>query len=523
MQRRQLLQSAAATAAAALVRPAIAQPARVLRYVPQADLTNPDPVWSTATIAFIHGSLIWDQLYSLDEGLVPRPQMVGREQVEDDGLTWRLTLRDGLVFHDDVPVRAQDCVASILRAGKRLTTVQTLMDVTDEVKALDDKRIEFRLKKRFALLPFALSSLFIMPERIAKIDAFMQISDYVGSGPYRFVRDEWKPGSGAAYARNEKYLPRQEPISMWAGGKVANFDRIEWKTIPDPATQAAALQRNEVDWVEAPLIDLTPMLRKASGVRVEVFDKLGSLMLMAFNFYHPPFDNVKLRRAVLSAVNQQDFVDAVVGEQQNLGRVGVGVFPLASPYSSTAGMEALTGPRDLDMSKRLVAESGYQGEPIVLMVPSDQPNLVQEDQVANALYRSLGLNVQFTELDWGTMMQRRNNKEMPDRGGWTAYCTAWVGLSVASPFTHLPLRTNGAAMQAWWRPTDATFEQLRDQWLEAPDLSTQRKICDQIQLRAFEEVPFIPLGQWFQPTAFRSDLSGFANSPFPVFWGVRRT
>ena len=114
--------------------------------MPQADLTNPDPVWSTATIAFIHGSLIWDQLYSLDEGLVPRPQMVGREQVEDDGLTWRLTPRDGLVFHDDVPVRAQDCVASILRAGKRLTTVQTLMDVTDEVKALDDKRIEFRLR-----------------------------------------------------------------------------------------------------------------------------------------------------------------------------------------------------------------------------------------------------------------------------------------------------------------------------------------------------------------------------------------
>ena len=178
---------------------------------------------------------------------------------------------------------------------------------------LTDKRIEFRLKKRFALLPFALSGVFIMPERIAKTDAFTQISEYVGSGPYRFMRDEWKPGSGAAYARNEKYVPRQEPISMWAGGKVANFDRIEWKTIPDPATQGAALQRDEVDWVEAPLIDLTPMLRKAPGIKVEVFDKLGSLMLMAFNFYHPPFDNVKLRRAVLSAVNQEDFVNSVVG------------------------------------------------------------------------------------------------------------------------------------------------------------------------------------------------------------------
>ena len=220
-----------------------------------------------------------------------------------------------------------------------------------------------------------------MPERIAKTDAFTQISEYIGSGPYRFLRDEWRAGSSAAYARNEKYVPRQELISMWAGGKVANFDRVEWKIIPDPATQAAAIQRKEVDWVEQPLIDLTPMLRKAPGVKVEVFDKLGTLMVLAFNFYDPPFDNVKLRRAVLSAVNQQDYVNAVVGEQATLGRVGVGVFPLASPYASTAGMEAITAPRDLDKSRRLVEQSGYKGEPIVLMVPSDQPTLVQTDHV----------------------------------------------------------------------------------------------------------------------------------------------
>ena len=523
MKRRQLLQSAAATAAAGLARPALAQGARVLKYVPQADLTNPDPVWSTATIAFIHGFLIWDQLYSLDENLAPHPQMVAGDETSDDGLTWRMTLRDGLAFTDGVPVRAQDCVASIQRAGKRAPTVQTLMSVTDEVKALDDKRIEFRLKKKFPFIRFALNDVFIMPERIAKTDAFTQISEYVGSGPYRFIREDWKTGQGAAYARNEKYVPRQEPISMWAGGKTANFDRIEWVTIPDPATQAAALQKNEVDWVESPLIDLAPQLRKSAGVKVEVFDKLGSLMVMAFNFYHPPFDNVKLRRAVLSAVSQKDFVDSVVGEQQTLGRVNCGVFPVASPYATAAGMEALTGPRDLEKSKKLVAESGYKGEPIVLMVPSDQANLVQEDQVANALFKSLGLNVQYTVLDWGTMLQRRNNREMPDKGGWTAYCTAWVGLSVASPFTHTPLRTNGEATKAWWRPTDPVFEQMRDQWLDAPDLAAQKKICDEIQLRAFQEVPFIPLGQWFQPTAFRDNLSGFAASPFPVFWGVKRT
>jgi peptide/nickel transport system substrate-binding protein len=523
MQRRDLLRATAATVAAGLARPSLAQGTRLLRYVPQADLANPDPVWSTATIAFIHGFMIWDQLYSLDEGLTPRPQMVAGDETDADGLIWRLTLRDGLMFHDGVPVRAQDCVASILRSGKRATTVQTLMAFTDEVKALDDKRIEFRLKKRFPLLRFALNDVFIMPERIAKTDAFTQISEYIGSGPYRFIRDEWKAGSGAAYARFDKYVPRQEPISMWAGGKLANFDRVEWKTIPDSATQAAALQQNEVDWVEQPLIDLTPMLRKAPGINVEVFDKFGTLMVLAFNFYNPPFDNVKLRRAVLSAVNQQDYVNAIVGEQTSLGRVGVGIFPLASPYSSSAGMEALTGPRDLDKSKRLVEESGYKGEPIVLMVPSDQPTLVQEDQITNAMYKSLGLNVQYTMTDWGTMLQRRNNRELPDKGGWSSYATGWVGLSVASPFTHLPLRTNGAEMKAWWRPTDAKFEQLRNDWLEAPDLAAQKQICDDIQLRAFQEVPFIPLGQWFGPTAFRNNLSGFAKSPFPVFWGVKRS
>ena len=522
MKRRDLLKATAASAAVGLARPSLAQGTRVLRYVPQADLANPDPVWSTATVAFIHGGMIWDSPYGLDEQLAPQLQMLAGHDISFDGRTWTLTLRDGLLFHDGEPVRAQDCVASIMRSSKRLPTVQTLIALTDEVKALDDKRIEFRLKKPFSLLPFALSNVFVMPERVAKTDAFTQITEYVGSGPYRFLRDEWKAGSSAAYARFDKYVPRQEPISMWAGGKVANFDRVEWKIIPDPATQAAALQRGEVDWVEQPLIDLTPMLRKSPDIKVEVFDTLGTLMVMAFNFYQPPFDNVKLRRAVLAAVNQQDYVDSVVGEQTALGRVGVGVFPLASPFASTAGMAALTGPRDLDAARRMVAESGYKGEPIVLMAPTDQPQLVQAAQVTNALFKSLGLNVQYTSLDWGTLIQRRNSREAPDKGGWNCYCTGWVGLSVATPFTHTPLRTNGTAASAWWRPTDDKMEQLRDAWLDAPDLATQKKICDEIQLRAFDIVPFIPTGQSFSPTAFRSNLTGFAKSPYPVFWGVKR-
>ncbi len=521
MKRRTLIATAAAMA---LARPARAQgSSRVLRFVPQADLANPDPVWSTTVIAAEHAYLIWDKLYDLDEGLIPQMQMVGAQDVSADGLTWKLTLREDLLWHDGGNVRAQDCIPSILRSARRTPVVESLMSATEELKALDDKTLQFRLKKPYALLPFSLTGVFIMPERIAKTDAFTMISEFVGSGPFKFVASEWKAGASAVYLRNESYVPRAEPVSMWSGGKVANFDRVEWLTIPDPATAAAALQRGEVDWVETPLIDLVPSLSKSPGVVVNSFDKLGNWMMLAFNHYQPPFDNVRLRRAVLAAVNQQDFVDAVVGDQKNLGRVGVGFFPPASPYASSAGLEAITSPRNLDAARKMVAESGYKGEPIILMSPSDQPSIQQAAQVAAALMKSLVLNVQYTSLDWATMLQRRNSKEAPDNGGWSCYCTSWVGLSVASPATHLPLRGDGFKSNAWWRPMNERMEKLRNDWFDAADLAGQKKICEDIQRMAFDEVPEIPLGLTFQPTAFRNTLSGFARTPYPAFWGVRKS
>jgi peptide/nickel transport system substrate-binding protein len=363
--------------------------------------------------------------------------------------------------------------------------------------------------------------MYVMPARVAATDAFTQINDFTGSGPFRFIRAEWRAGAGAAYARFEKYVPRQEPASANAGGKLVHFDRVEWKIIPDSSTAAAALQRNEVDWLENPLIDLVPMLRSSAGVKVDVFDPLGSINMIAFNHVQPPFDNVKLRRAVLAAVDQKEYVAAYVGDQTELGRTGVGVFTLGSPYANTAGLEALTGPRNLDRARRMVAESGYAGERILLMSPSDQANIAQSAQVTNALYKSLGLNVEYASMDWGTLMQRRTSKAPADKGGWNSYCTGWAGLSVANPATHLPLRGNGPAGWNGW-PVNAAMEQLRDAWFDAPDLPAQKKICEDMQRLAFQDVPFIPVCQTFAPTAFRSDLTGFMRTATPSFWGVRR-
>jgi len=527
MKRRQLL-TAATLATLPLARPALAQGggnSRVLRFVPHADLANPDPVWSTALVVSMHSFLVWDRLYGLDERFVPRPQMVGGEEITDNGLTWTLTLREGQVYSDGEKVRAIDAVASILRTAKRQPLVETLMAMTNEMVAVDDNRLRFRLKRPFALLPLALSDVVIMPERIARTDAFTQINEYVGSGPYRFVREEWRAGTGAIYVRNDRYVPRSEPVSMLAGGKVAHFERVEWTTMPDPSTAAAALQQGEVDWVDTPLIDLVPSLRRVPGVTVAVFDTLGDLMSMFFNQHQPPFNNVKLRQAVLAVVNQQDFVDAVLGEPgKELGRVGVGVFPPGSPYANDAALDRLTGPRDMAAARRMVAESGYKGEKVVLMSPSDLAGLRASSLVADALLRALGLNVEFASMDWGTLIQRRNSGEPVEKGGWSVYCTSWTGLSISSPATHLPMRLNGAEVKAWWRPSDIEMERLRNAWFDAPDLAGRQQVAAEMQRRALTEVvPFIPLGLSFRTTAFRSNLTGHARSGFPVFWGVRKT
>ncbi|MBN8939146.1 MAG: ABC transporter substrate-binding protein [Rhizobiales bacterium] len=526
MKRRDLLVGAAAGGALSLVsRPALVQPAaaRTLRFVPQANLAHPDPVWSTATMATINGFMIWDTLYGVDKTLTPRPQMCAGSELSSDELTWTFTLRDGLMFHDNTPVRAADCVMSIKRWAERNPFGQLLWARLDEISALDDRRFQLRLKRPFPPLLYALagtSACFMMPERMAATPSNRAITEFIGSGPYRFLPDQWVSGVKAEYARFEGYRPRQEAPDCYAGGKVAHFDRVLWSIQPDPATAAAALRTGEVDWVEQPLLDLVPSLKRARGVKVDNFDPMGTVYMLIFNQLQAPFNNEKLRRALLPAVDQTDFVQAIVGDQKELGRSGVGYFPLGSPSATTVGMEALTGPRDLARARQLVAESGYAGEPVVVMEPSDVAPLSAISQLAADLFKRVGLNVRAETMDLATMIGRRNKQEPVGQGGWSCFPVQWSGLPVATPLSN-PLSANGRAGWIGW-PTSADREALRGRWLEARSEAERKDISDAVQREAFSSVPFIPACQYYQPAAYRDDLTDFVRSPFSVFWGVRR-
>jgi peptide/nickel transport system substrate-binding protein len=508
--RRPLLTAAAANLAAPFV--ARAQTRDTLKIVPEGDLPILDPVFTTATIVRNHGYMVYDTLYGMDVDYRMQPQMLAGHSIEDDGRRWILTLRPGLLFHDGTPVLARDCVASIRRYCAKDSFGQALMAVTDELSALDDRRIQFRLKKPFPLLPNALGKPStpmpcIMPERLALTDPNKQVTEMVGSGPYRFATAERVPGSRVVYERFAGYVPREDgPAAFTAGPKIAHFPRVEWHVIPDAATAVNALVNGEVDWVQQPAADLLPVIRANARLTTILLEPGGSLALMRFNHLYPPFDNPAIRRALLWGIDQAEFETASLGEDRSLWKDNVGFFSPGTPMANSAGMEVLTAPRDLDRVRRELKAAGYDNRPVVMLGATDYPALQGLALVGADLLRKVGMNVDFQSVDWGTTVQRRNSRKPPAEGGWNIFYSSITGVNNFDPAGHLGLRGNGAAAWPGW-PTSPEIEALRAAWLEAPTQEDRKRICERIQLRAWIDVPYIPLGSQYQPNAYTKSIS----------------
>jgi len=522
MKRRNFIAAAAATLAA----PAIAQDTRrtILRFVPQANLTVLDPVWTTATVTNGHGNYVFDTLYGCDSKMRPMPQMAEGQDVSPDGRTWRIKLRENLFFHDGTKVLARDCAASIARWAKRDPFGQLLDRVVDSYGAPDDRLIEIKLTRPFPMLPDALGKTegpaFIMPERLARTDPNTAVKEMVGSGPFRFVAAEYNSGSRVVYEKFEKYVPRNEPADTLSGGKVAHFPRVEWIVIPDNATAAAALGNGEADWWERPMVDLVPTLKANPNVTVQVADPAGRLALLRMNMLHKPFDSLKLRRAMMAAVNQEDYMRAARGDDASLWTVCRSIFPKGTPYYQDAGEDLM--PANLIAAKKLLDASGYAGEKVVLINPTDFPDIGPLGQITNEWLKKLGMNVDFRETDWGTVVQRRASREPVEKGGWSIFHTTGSAEAYSNPASNYLVRGPGeTGWFGWWKNPAA--ETMADEWLAAADPAEQTRIAKAMGKLAIEDVSCIPVGQFYLQTAFRKNLVGVLTGPSPYPWNVRRT
>lgn len=527
MRRRSLLLATGAALAAPRLAAAQGAPGRrLLRFVPQADLALLDPIHSVAFVTRNHALMVYDTLYGWDAELRARPQMAdGMPLVEEDGRRATITLREGLRFHDGAPVRAADCVASIRRWATRDAFGQALWAATDELSAADDRRIVFRLKKPFPLLPDALAKVgthlcAMMPERHANVPSSQAVPEIIGSGPFRYVAGERVPGSRNVYERNADYRPRQEPPSYMAGGKAVHFDRVEWLTIPDGATAAAALQRGEVDWWELPAIDLVPQLRRGRGLKVDILDPNGSIGFWRPNQLHAPFDNPAMRRAILRGVNQRDFMIAAASEDSTFWRVPYGFFAPGSVMASDEGMEAFRTPTSIDATRRALEQAGYRGERVNMLAATDFPVINAMSEVMGDYLRRIGINLDYVATDWGTVTQRILNRNPVAQGGWNSMVSWTAGSAQVNPAANNLIRGHGERAIFGW-PTSPALERLRDSWFDAPDDAARAAIGRQMQARAFEDVPYVPLGQFFSPTALRADLEGMLKG-VALFYGIRR-
>jgi peptide/nickel transport system substrate-binding protein len=527
MQRRSFI----AGSAAALAMPAVghAQSARVFKWIPESDLVVLDPIWTPAYPTRGHGYLVFDTLYGQAGPLGAyraTPQMVAGHTVEDDGRTWKLTLREGLVFHDGSKVLARDCVASIKRWGVRDAMGQTLMARTDSLSAPDDKTLVFRLKRPFPLLPDALGKLtpnvcVIMPERLANTDPFKQVTEMVGSGPFRFKADERVPGAHVAYERFAGYVPCPDGIvEGTAGPKVTHFERIEWHVIPDSGTAAAAMKSGEMDGWLLPAGDLLPLLDRERHLKRELVYDTGFEAFIRFNHLQPPFDNSAIRRALLPAIDQEAEMVATMGDDPSLRKVPCGVFPPSSPMASDAGMDNILPRPDYERARRALQAAGYKGETITLMVATDFPTIKGTSDVIAETMKRIGMNVDYQATDFGTVVQRRVSKKPPAEGGWNALCSFSTSSDFFTPATHYMLRSNGEhAMYGW--PSSPRLEELRDAWFDAPDLAGQKKLAAEMQAQAFVDVPYIPLGAFYNPSVYRRDVIDILHG-FQIFWNMRR-
>ncbi len=501
-----------------------AQAETVLHAVMHSDVKILDPIWTTAYISRNFGYMVWDTLFSLDAKNEVQPQMVDKVDLSADKLTYTLTLRDGLLWHDGQPVTAEDCITSIKRWSAKDTLGQKVFSTfVDSMSAPDAKTIVIKLKEPTGQLLFALAkpssnTPFMMPKRIAETDPNKQISEFIGSGPFVFKKDEWKPGAKVVFVKFDKYKPRAEAPSGLAGGKVVKVDRVEWLAISDMQQALNALSSGEVDYVEAPPHDLLPIIKGDSNLKL-ISSPYGGQFTLRFNSTQPPLDNPKIREAFWTALNQEDFMKAAVGDPAYY-KACKSFYPCGTPMATDAGMEGLlTG--NAAKAKEMAKAAGYKGEPIVLMASTDLAILTNLSPVAKQLLERAGFNIDMQSMDWQTLVARRAKKDPPSQGGWNLFHTVWLGVDLLNPAMIGFMNAScDKALFGW--PCDKELEKLREDFLRATDLPTQKKLAAEAQKRAIAISTHIPLGEYFAPIAVRKNIDGVVQAPVPVFWNVTK-
>ena len=505
--------------------PAMAQ-TKTLRMVPTSDVKILDPTFTTAYVTRDFGYMVYDMPFGVDSKGVPKPQMVDKYTTSKDGKLWTFTLRQGLKFSDGAPVTSADVVASMQRwtakdsIGKAMTS-----SAGGEWKATDPMTFTLTLKEPFPLVLEGLSKPsgfppVVMPERLAKMPTTSPITEVLGSGPFIFKRDEWVPGSKVVFVKNPNYVPRSEPANGLSGSKKPAVDRVEWLYLPDANSAIAALKKGEVDYINLVPPDYITPLRTDPNVKIGAAGSWQGWMVM--NQLHPPFNNPKIRQALMKAVNQDKFT-AAMGFPKDMRVTYCATFFICGGVNDTSAGAEPYRVADTAKAKQMLTDAGYKGEKVVLLVPTDVTYLNAEALMAAQTMKSIGMNVDMQSSDWASIGGRRAKRDAPDAGGWNMYVTVAGGFDADSPITNAYLGAPcGTSLPGW--PCDKPLDELRAAWLKETVPAKRKQLLDEFQVRAYEAVPYINAGQYSPAFAVRKEVKGSEKlwNGIPTVWVLEK-
>lgn len=493
------------------------------RYVSVSDLPTLDPSQSTSVMVSEFASLVYDTLFAIDANQIPQPQMVDTYKISEDGLTYTFVLRDGLKWHDGAPVTAEDCVASLERYFARDAVGGQLGKKVGKLEALDAKTFKLVLSEPYGLVldnlaKYAPVAPFMYPKRLIAAGPDTPMTEVVGSGPYKFDKQAWQPGSKIVLRRNPDYVARTEPQDVLAGSRAGGMDEIDIQIIPDSQTAISALLAGEVDMISRADPDTLPVLRADKDVVVKTRNPGGVTVVLRFNMLNPPFNDARARKAFAMVVDQSRYL-AVVASTPEDTKECKSIFTCSGPYTTLAGSEGV-GTLDIETAKKLVTESGYKGEPVVLLQPTDIPDLQTFALVAAEELRSIGFNVDLAASDWATLAQRRARKVPQSEGGWNMFITTVDNVDLESPMTNLPGNTNCKTSWVGW-PCDQEAESIKEKFAVTTDLAERKALAEQFQKRVYDLMTFVPAGQFVEYSAWRKDVQNVVIGPASPLYGIK--
>jgi peptide/nickel transport system substrate-binding protein len=459
-----------------------------------------DPHMTTAAITRTFGYHIFDTLFSMDSKGRIHPQMVGEHTTSADGLSWSFTLRDGLKWHDGTDVTAADCVASLQRWGRQDSLGRMLLAATDTITAVDTHRFTIALHQPFPLMLDVLGKPnapvpFMMPSRIMQAAGSGRIKEIVGSSPFVFRPDQWRPGDSMVLARNDAYVPRAEPPDSLSGGKLVHVDHAVLRVMPDQATGANALIASEIDYMQFLPFDLLGPLAKADGVKLM---ELGGLDMYQGNFRlnhaSGPFADPAVRRVLWKLVNQDDILTAVGIPDRFRLKACPSYFMCGTPLETDAGAEVARF--SIADAKAELARTQYKGEPVVMLEVAQSISQIAGNILARNL-KTAGFTVEEQTMDWGTVLARRAKRE-----GWSLFPVYSNGADMASPLTHFYITNNCGDYPGW--SCDPAVTALLAAFAKANGPDERKSIAAKIQAAEYESVPSVMWGQFAIPVGYRA-------------------